>query len=117
MTAISLRHEEAGRDSLPNLVRGRGLMVAAAEDEPTIAAPHAWQGMPVAPALLTWQIRSWTGRAVIRKRVAVDFRSALPDRSFWQVYARGTYQNMAALGRHYSWAQPGSYQFKLTPAA
>ena len=46
----------------------------------------------------------------------VDFRGALPDRSFSSVYARGTYQNMAVLGHHYSWAQPGSYLFKLGPA-
>jgi hypothetical protein len=32
------------------------------------------------------------------------------------VYARGTYQNMAVFGSHYSWAQPGSYVFKLGPA-
>jgi Peptidase family M23 len=117
VTAISLRREETGRDGLPNLVHGRVVLVAAAEDKPTLEAPHAWRDMPVAPALLSWQIRSWNGRAVIRQRVAVDLRNALPDRSFWQVYARGTYQNMAPLGRHYSWAQPGSYQFKLTPAA
>ena len=117
VTGISLRHGEAGPDSLPNLVRGRVLLVAAAEDVPTLDAPHAWRGMPVTPALLTWQIRSWNGRAVIRRRVAIDLRTDLPNRSFWQVYARGTYQNMAALGRHYSWGQPGSYQFKLTPSA
>ena len=115
VTAISLRHDETARDGLPNLVRGRMILVAAAEDEPTINAPSAWRGMPVAPALLTWQIRSWNGRAVTAQRVAVDLRTTLPDRSFWQVYARGTYQNMAALGNHYSWGQPGSYLFKLTP--
>ena len=103
--------------ALPNLVQGRVILIAAAEDEPTLDAPHAWRGMPVGPALLTWQIRSWNGRAAIGRRVAVDLRNDLPDQSFWQVYARGTYQNMAPLGRHYSWAQPGSYLFKLTPTA
>jgi murein DD-endopeptidase MepM/ murein hydrolase activator NlpD len=117
VTAISLRRSETARDALPNLVRGRVILVAAAEDEPTINAPSAWRGMPVAPALLTWQIRSWNGRTAIGRRVALDLRTTLPEHSFWQVYARGTYQNMAPLGSHYSWAQPGSYLFKLTPTA
>src|SRR5207247_11105897 len=92
---------------------GRSLVVAAAEDDPTIDAPEGWKGLPVSPALLTWEVRSWMGKVVRPRQVAVDLRGALPDHSFWSVYARGTYQNMAVLGNHYSWAQPGSYLFKL----
>lgn len=116
VTSISFRRSETGRDTLPNLVRGRVMLVAAAEDDPTISAPDAWRGLPVTPALVTWEIRSWTGRVVLGRQVAADFRGDLPDRSFWQVYARGTYQNMAVLGHHYSYAQPGSYLFKLSSA-
>src|SRR5204863_4649794 len=76
---------------------------------------EGWKGLPVSPALLTWEIRSWTGKVVRPRQVAVDFRETLPNRSFWSVYARGTYQNMAVLGSHYSWAQPGSYLYKLSP--
>jgi murein DD-endopeptidase MepM/ murein hydrolase activator NlpD len=115
VTSISFRRTETGREGLPNLIRGRVLLVAAAEDEPTIDAPEAWRGLPVTPALLTWEIRSWNGRLVLRRKTAADFRGALPNRGFWQIYARGTYQNMAVLGHHYSWAQPGSYLFKLSP--
>ena len=115
VSSISFRPTETARDVLPNLIRGRVLLVAAAEDDPTMNAPQAWTGLPVVPALVSWEIRSLSGKVVRRPQVAVDLRNALPSRSFWQVYARGTYQNMAVLGRHYSWAQPGSYLFKLTP--
>jgi hypothetical protein len=115
VTSISFRTRETGRDQLPNLVKGRVLLVAGAEDSPTMNAPEAWSGLPVTPALLTWQIRSWDGKVVLGRQIAADFRDSLPARSFWQVYARGTYQNMTVLGSHYSWGQPGSYLFKLSP--
>jgi murein DD-endopeptidase MepM/ murein hydrolase activator NlpD len=116
VTSISFRKRETSRDGLPSLISGRVLLVAGAEDAPTMSAPQGWRGLPVTPALLTWEVRSWTGKVVKGRQIAADFRSNLPDRSFWQVYARGSYQNMAVLGRHYSWAQPGSYLFKLSPA-
>jgi hypothetical protein len=92
------------------------LLIAGVEDDPTISAPGAWHALPVTPALVTWKIRTWTGKVVLGPQVAADFRGALPHGSLWSVYARGTYQNMAVLGSHYSWAQPGSYLFKLGPA-
>src|SRR5262245_38362006 len=115
VTAISFRPTETGREVLPNLIRGNVLILADAEDDPTMNAPDGWQGLPVTPALVTWEIRSWNGKVVRARQTAADFRGALPNRSFWSVYARGTYQNMAVLGHHYSWAQPGSYLFKLGP--
>jgi hypothetical protein len=115
VTSISFRRSETGRDGLPNLIRGRVLLVASVEDAPTINAPDAWRRLPVTPALVTWEIRSWTGKVVVQRQTAADFRDSLPNRSFWQVYARGTYQNMAVLGHYYSYAQPGSYLFKLSP--
>jgi murein DD-endopeptidase MepM/ murein hydrolase activator NlpD len=116
VTWIAFRGSETSRERLPNLIRGRVLLVAAAEDAPTINAPAEWRGLPVTPALVTWEIRSWTGKVVVRRQIAADFRGDLPNRSFWQIYARGTYQNMAVLGHHYSYAQPGAYLFRLTPA-
>ena len=116
VTSITLRRSETSRDQLPNRVSGRVLLIAGAEDDPTISAPGAWHGLPVAPALVTWKIRTWTGKVVLGPQVAADFRRSLPSSSLWSVYARGTYQNMAVLGHHYSWAQPGSYLFRLGPA-
>ena len=115
MTSISLRQAKRGRDQLPNIIRGRVLLIAGAEDDPTISAPGAWRGLPVTPALLTWKIRTWTGKVVRTAQVAADFRGDASRGSLWSVYARGTYQNMAVLGRHYSWAQPGSYLSRLSP--
>jgi hypothetical protein len=116
VTSISLRRSETSRDQLPNSVSGRVLLIAGAEDDPTMSAPGSWHGLPVAPALVTWKIRTWTGKVVLGPQVAADFRRTLPGWSLWSVYARGTYQNMAVLGHHYSWAQPGSYLFRLGPA-
>jgi hypothetical protein len=113
VTSISFRTSETGRDQLPNRISGRVLVVAGAEDDPTMSAPKAWHGLPVTPALVTWEIRSLGGRVVRKRQVAADFRSRLPHRTLWQIYARGTYQNMTVLGHHYSWAQPGSYLFRL----
>lgn len=116
VTSISLRRSETSRDQLPNRVSGRVLLIAGAEDDPTTSVPGAWHGLPLAPALVTWKIRTWTGKIVLGQQVAADFRHTLPGSNLWSVYARGTYQNMAVLGHHYSWAQPGSYLFKLGPA-
>jgi hypothetical protein len=114
VTFISLRKPNGRAELLPNLVDGRVTVVAGAEDDPTIDAPGQWRGLPVTPALITWEIRTWTGRHVLKRRSGVDFRSHLPrGAEFWQVYARGTYQNMAVFGRHYSWGQRGAYVFKL----
>ena len=114
VTSISLRSARGQGEMLPNLVRGRVAIVVGAEDDPTIEAPGQWRGLPVAPALLSWEIRTWQGRPVTRRAVAVDFRSRLPrGDEFWAVYARGTYQNMAVFSGHYSWGQRGSYLYTL----
>jgi hypothetical protein len=114
VTSISLRSGNGRDELLPNLLRGRVAIVVAAEDAPTLDAPGQWRGLPVSPALLSWEIRTWQGRRVTERAVAVDFRSRLPRRDeFWSVYARGTYQNMAAFAGHYSWGQRGAYLYKL----
>jgi Peptidase family M23 len=113
--AIMLRRTDSDRELLPNFVRGRVEIVADAEDSPTEPGRCAWHG-PVGPALVTWQIRSLTGRSVVPQRVAVDFRTSVPrNSSFWRVYARGTYQNQTVFGNHYSYLERGSYLFKLAP--
>jgi murein DD-endopeptidase MepM/ murein hydrolase activator NlpD len=114
VTSIALRTPNGRSGVLPNRLRGRVAIVAGAEDDPTIDAPGQWKGLPVTPALLTWEIRTWQGRHVTKRRISLDFRSRLPrSQKFWQVYARGTYQNMAAFNGHYSWGQRGEYLFKL----
>jgi len=100
---------------LPNFLRGSVEIVAEAYDFPTLPVPGAWQGMPVAPALLTWLIQDLGGNAVVAETVAVDFRTTIPDNAlFWSYYGRGSYQNFCVFGPHFSWAQPGCYLFALT---
>jgi hypothetical protein len=118
VTSITFRRRESGRDLLPSALRGRVILVAGAEDEPTLLAPGAWRGLPVTPARLSWEIRGLRGRTVIGAQIAVDSRGRLPaGRDFWRVYVRGTYQNMAMFRGHFSYGQRGSYLFRLSPVA
>jgi hypothetical protein len=116
--SISLRQIGTGRDLLANFVRGAVEIVAEAYDAPSMPVPGQWNGMPVAPALITWRIQALGGKVVLPERVAADFRSTIPSNDrFWTYYARGTYQNMAVFGTHFSWRQPGCFLFELTHSA
>jgi len=116
VNSISFRHTDTGRELLPGFVRGSVEIVVDAEDTPSMPVRGEWRKLPVSPALITWQIRSWSGRTVAPRRVAVDYRTTVPPNSaFWQVYARGTYQNMSVFGPHYSYLQRGCFLYKLTP--
>jgi hypothetical protein len=106
---------DAGQNAMVNFVRGRLVLVAEAYDTPSIPVPGIWGGMPVAPALLTWRIQTWTGKVVVPERVAADFRTTIPPNgAFWSIYARGTFQNMSVFGQHYSYLEPGCFLFRLT---
>ena len=98
-------------------MHGRVLVVAAAHDTPSLPAPPPWTGMPVTPARITWRL-STVGGVPIMERTAVDFRFHLPpEGQFWNVYERGSYQNMPVVGSfHYS-SMPGRYLFRLTRRA
>jgi hypothetical protein len=112
--SISLRRTETGSALLPSFVRGRVLMVAEAYDARGMSIPGVWQPMPVAPVLVSWQLKRLGGRVAARD-VAADFRHSTPaNERFWSYYARGTYQNMSVFGPRYSWGQPGCFLFKLT---
>jgi hypothetical protein len=114
IASVTLRTSE-GEAVLPAFVRGPVEMVVEAYDEPAIPAPGEWGGMPTTPALLTWRIESCRGHVVVPEHVAYDRRTTEPsDTAFWSTYARGTYQNMAVFGRHFSYLQRGVYLFKLT---
>jgi murein DD-endopeptidase MepM/ murein hydrolase activator NlpD len=114
--SIAIRALDIRGGGLPNFLRGRVEMTAEAYDTPTLAAPGRWSGMPITPTRVSWRVQGLGGRVVVPETVVVDFRSRIPaDGSFWSYYARGTYQNMSVFGQHYSWREPGSYVFKLTP--
>ncbi len=108
-------HQTASTLALPNLVHGSVEFVVEAYDTPNVPVPGIWSGMPVSPALITWSVRDMRARVVIATSTAVDFRRTIPDSSlFWQVYERGSYQNMCVFGKHYSYRQPGRFLFRLT---
>jgi murein DD-endopeptidase MepM/ murein hydrolase activator NlpD len=87
--------------------------VADAFDEPAMALPPPWDGVPIAPAFVRWSLEKSSGR-VIRKGTTVDFRAHLPLNSrFWDVYARGTYQNHPQFAARIYPTMPGRYYFRL----
>lgn len=112
---ISFRRTVTSGDLMPDLLRGRVEIVASADDLPALHVPGAWHDLPVTPALVTWRIeRATTHKVVVRERVAYDVRGAMPPNDrFWNVYARGTHQNMCVFGKHFSYLQPGRYLFRL----
>jgi murein DD-endopeptidase MepM/ murein hydrolase activator NlpD len=104
----------SGATMLPLALHGRIELDAEAYDSPALPVPGLWHAMPVAPARVSWQIVSWNGRPTGLGGVPFDVRHTIPPNGeFWQVYARGTFQNMCVFGKHYSWLQPGRFVFRL----
>jgi hypothetical protein len=113
--SITIRRSVPGPEVFTNFVRGRVVFVAAAHDTPTIRVTGVWGGLPVTPALLAWRMQRLNGSVVVPRRVAWDVRASQPSsEDFWRFYARGTFQNMAVFGSHYSYGIGGVYLFKLT---
>jgi hypothetical protein len=95
-------------------IAGSVELVAQAYDMPALPVPGSWYGFPVAPALVTWALLSGS-RYALGPRIVVDFRYTLPfNRYFWDVYARGTYQNKPRFGDKQYRAWPGRFEFRLT---
>src|SRR5262249_14603051 len=89
-------------------------ITAWADDRPPVPTPGAWNGLPVAPALVRWQLRD-AGGATLIDRVAANFRTPAPiRRKFWTVYGPGTYQNFPVFDHHFFWRRAGRYLFLLT---
>lgn len=117
VSSIRFRTNVTGSDLMPELLRGRIELLASVSDMPTLPIKGPWHDLPVTPSLVTWQIeRADTGKVVVPLHTAFDVRDHLPSgAAFWQVYARGSHQNMSVFGKHYSYMQPGVYLLRLTP--
>ena len=115
VTAIDFKTGVTGGALMPEILRGRVEIDAAAYDMPSLPVLGVWHDLPVTPALVEWQIeRATDGKVVVPTRIVYDVRDRLPAAGdFWHVYARGTHQNMAVFGKHYSYLQPGVYLFRL----
>jgi murein DD-endopeptidase MepM/ murein hydrolase activator NlpD len=116
VSTISFRAGNTAQEVLPESVTGFVTPVARASDTPARSVPGIWNDLPVAPALLTWRIeRAIDSRIVVRERAAFDVRKTIPDnRIFWNVYARGSRQNMSTFGKQRAWRTPGTYLYRLT---
>jgi Peptidase family M23 len=97
----------------PYDLKGDVFAVADAYDEPAMALPAPWAGIPVSPVFVRWSLQRSSGR-VIRHGTTVDFRTGIPGNGrFWDVYARGTYQNHPQFAAHIYPTLPGRYFFRL----
>jgi hypothetical protein len=94
-------------------VCGSVSIVATAFDEPPVAVSGAWAGFPVSPSHVTWTFEHVGGTTYADDLPAADFRTTLPTkRNFWNVYARGSFQNAPRFsGRQYVIA--GKYVYNL----
>jgi hypothetical protein len=102
----------SGATLSPGAVRGRIVPVVDASDTPVLASPGRWDRLPVTPAVIRWSLIGPAGRVAVM-RTAVDFRRGLPpNRWFWRVYARGSYQNRPRFGPRQHWLG-GRYLFRL----
>jgi hypothetical protein len=110
---IVLRNQ-TGDVQTPLGLCGRIELDVDAFDTPPVAVPGKFQGLPVAPALVQWTVTKLAGTAVVPWRTAVDFRQTLPSNvQFWNVYAKGTYQNAPRFGREQYTSMPGRFLFQL----
>jgi hypothetical protein len=97
-------------------VTGSVEIAAETYDTPALPVPGTWFGYPVAPAYVSWSLVSSAGRVVVRPTVVADFRYTIPpNRDFWRVYARGTYQNKPRFATEQFRTLPGRFDFRLTP--
>ncbi len=116
LSSISFRIGNSPREALAESVSGPIVPVVRSQDTPARPVSGVWANLPVAPALLTWQVeRVDSGRIVVPRRVAFDARETIPENTaFWTYYARGSRQNMATFGTQRAWRTPGTYLYRLT---
>jgi hypothetical protein len=99
----------------PTNVQGDVEIGAVAYDLPSLPVPGNWFGLPVAPALVQWWLTDPAGARLVPVRTAADFRHTMPSNAaFWNVYARGTYQNKPRFGNVQYADVPGRYEYRLT---
>jgi hypothetical protein len=88
-------------------------LVAAAHDTPPLRVPGTFAGFPVTPASVTWSLTRLDGLAYVPEVLAADFRTTLPVvRNFWNIYARGSYQNAPRFSNQ-QFHMPGRYLYNL----
>jgi hypothetical protein len=99
--------------SFDSTVCGMVSLVAAADDAPPLPVPGVFAGYPLSPAVIMWSFAKVGGSTYVRNVPVVDFRTTLPaPRDFWNVYARGSYQNAPRFSNR-QYFMPGRYLYNL----
>jgi murein DD-endopeptidase MepM/ murein hydrolase activator NlpD len=97
----------------PAAVCGTVSLVAAAQDTPPLPVPGTFAGYPVSPSLVTWSLTKLDGLVYVPTIPAADFRRTLPlGPDFWNVYARGSYQNAPRFSNQQFFI-PGRFLYNL----
>jgi hypothetical protein len=98
----------------PGSLCGTVSLIAAAQDAAPLPVPGTFAGYPVSPSLVTWSLTKLDGLVYVPTVAAADFRMTLPVvRDFWNVYARGTYQNAPRFSNQQFFI-PGRFLYDLT---
>jgi hypothetical protein len=93
---------------------GRVELDVDAYDPQPLAVTGAYNGLPVAPALVQWWVTRVGGKTVVAPKTAADFRQTLPGNAqFFDIYAKGTYENSPRFGAQQYTGMPGRYLFLL----
>lgn len=94
-------------------VCGMVSLVAAADDAPPLPVPGVFAGYPLSPAVIKWSFAKVGGSTYVRDVPVADFRTTLPiPRDFWNVYARGSYQNAPRFSNR-QYFMPGRFLYNL----
>jgi murein DD-endopeptidase MepM/ murein hydrolase activator NlpD len=117
VTSIFMRAEGSIAPLDPLGVCGKVSIAAEAADHPSMRVPGNFASFPVSPALVTWSMRKVGGAVIQPELAAFDVRSSLPPPAqFWDVYARGTYQNAPRFASRQFSLMPGRFLFNLNPS-
>jgi hypothetical protein len=110
----ALFENQTGLLQTPLGLCGRIEIAVNAFDTPPVAVPGAFHGLPVAPALVRWSVTHLSGAPAVAMRTAADFRATLPPNGqFYDIYAKGTYENAPRFGTQQYRSMPGRYLFLL----
>jgi hypothetical protein len=115
VTSLVVRSSDGHEFPRPFSLCGTVALSAVAQDSTSMPVPGEWAGLPVAPAIVSWVLRTARGRTIVKRHRVVNFLDPLPPNGrFWDVYARGTFQNSARFGRTQLSRLEGRYLFVLS---
>lgn len=113
VTAIAARPVSSLLSLDPERLCGMVSLATAALDRPPLPVPGTFAGFPVSPALVMWSLTRLDGLVYVPTIPAADFRTTLPTgRNFWNVYARGSYQNAPRFSNQ-QFHMPGQFLYNL----